>query len=305
MRGSAVNFKLICLLILAIVSRSAAEDWPQFRGINASGVSTSSNKLPTEFSFEQNWKWSVKIGEGIGCPIVANGKVVATAMTADQIFSIFGFDTATGKKLWQRDFETGKLPRITPPNSHASSTPASDGQRVFAYFSTLGLIALDLNTGTDQWKRSLPRPSYLMDWEAALSPIVHDGTVYFNPDDDLSPALFALDAKTGALKWTTERPDMLAGYAVPVICEANGQTDVVVSGTGFLKGYDPATGAERWSCKSTLRTMMASPVVRNGIIYLSSQSYGDEKRTLKFALLEWLDTNQDGTLVKPETPKRC
>ena len=56
----------------------------------------------------------------------------------------------------------------------------------------------------------------------------------------------------------------------------------------------PATGTERWSSNSTLRTMMSSPVVRDGIIYLSSQSYGDEKRTLKFALLEWLDTNQDG-----------
>ena len=91
-----------------------------------------------------------------------------------------------------------------------------------------------------------------------------------------SPALFALDAKSGAIKWTAERPDMLAGYAVPVICEANGQTDVVISGSGFLKGYDPATGAERWSSNSMLRTMMTSPVVRDGIIYLSCQSYGDE-----------------------------
>lgn len=142
-----------------------------------------------------------------------------------------------------------------------------------------------------------------MDWGAASSPIVHDGTVFFNQDDDLSPVLFAVDAKSGAMKWTAERPDMLGGYAVPVICEANGQTDVVISGSGFLKGYDPATGTERWSSNSTLRTMMSSPVVRDGIIYLSSQSYGDEKRTLKFALLEWLDTNQDGKLTKAEIPK--
>jgi len=43
---------------------------------------------------------------------------------------------------------------------------------------------------------------------------------------------------------------------------SNGQTDVVVSGSGFLKGYDPATGAERWSSNSTLRTMMSSPSTR-------------------------------------------
>jgi hypothetical protein len=47
---------------------------------------------------------------------------------------------------------------------------------------------------------------------------------------------------------------------------------------------------------------MTSPVVRDDVIYVSVQSYGDETRTLKFALLEWLDTDQDGTLVRPEVP---
>jgi len=298
-----MTYRLGILLIGLIAMPAFAEDWPQFRGVNASGVSTSKKKLPTEFSLETNLRWSVKLGDGVGCPIVVGGKVFTTAMTAERTFSVFAFEAATGKKLWQRDFESGKLPRITPPNSHASSTPVSDGKQVYVYFSTLGLIALEAMSGEEKWKRSLPSPSYLMDWGAASSPIVHDGTVYFNQDDDLSPVLFAVDAKSGAMKWTADRSDMLGGYAVPVICEANGQTDVVVSGSGFLKGYDPATGAERWASNSTLRTMMASPIVQDGIIYLSSQSYGDEKRTLKFALLEWLDTNQDGKLTKAEIPK--
>ncbi len=299
-----MTVRIIALCLTCVLSLPAvAEDWPQFRGLNASGVSNSKKSLPTEFSLDQNLKWSMKLGDGVGCPIVVGGKVFVTAMTAEKTFSVFSLDAATGKKLWQRDYEAGKLPRITPPNSHASSTPASDGQQVYVYFSTLGLLALDAKSGEEKWKRSLPSPSYLMDWGAASSPIVYDGAVYFNQDDDLSPALFALDAKSGAIKWTTDRSDMLGGYAVPVICEANGQTDVVISGSGFLKGYDPATGGERWSSNSTLRTMMSSPVVRDGIIYLSSQSYGDEARTLKFALLEWLDTNQDGKLKKVEIPK--
>lgn len=70
-------------------------------------------------------------------------------MTAERTFSVFAFEAATGKKLWQRDFETGKLPRITPPNSHASSTPASDGKQVYVYCSTLGLIALDAMNGDE------------------------------------------------------------------------------------------------------------------------------------------------------------
>ncbi|MFN9977859.1 MAG: serine/threonine protein kinase, partial [Phycisphaerae bacterium] len=97
-------------------------------------------------------------------------------------------------------------------------------------------------------------------------------------------------------------PDMLAGYSIPVLCEAGGRTDLVVAGSGQLKGYDPATGKELWTCNTLVRTLMTSPVVRDGIIYIAVQSYGDEKRTLKFALLEWLDTNQDGILARDEIP---
>jgi outer membrane protein assembly factor BamB len=96
---------------------------------------------------------------------------------------------------------------------------------------------------------------------------------------------------------------MLAGYSLPVLCEANGRKDLVVAGSGKLIGYDPATGEERWTSSSLLRTVMTSPVVHGDLIYLAIQSYGDSTRTLKFALLEWLDTNQDGKLARAEMPE--
>jgi outer membrane protein assembly factor BamB len=145
-------------------------------------------------------------------------------------------------------------------------------------------------------------PAYLMDWGAASSPIVYKDSVLFNQDDDLAPALFAVDSRTGKRRWKAERSEMLAGYAIPVICEANGRTDVVISGSGKLKGYDPLTGKELWTCNTLLRTMITSPVERDGVIYVSVQSYGDHTRTLKFALLEWLDTDQDGILSRAEIP---
>lgn len=291
---------ILASLSLAITLQ--AEDWAQFRGSNGSGVSSSKN-LPQEFSEDKNIAWKAKIGDGIGSPIVKNGRVFTTAMVGDQKAGVFSFDEATGKQLWQSDFDTGTLPRITPPNSHASSTPATDGERVYVYFSTIGLLAFDFATGKEVWRHTLPRPAYLMDWGAASSPIVHDGLVIFCQDDDLAPFLVAVDAKTGEEKWKTPRKDMLAGYALPVLCEANGRTDLVIAGSGKLKGYDPATGKELWTCNTLLRTIMTSPVVHDGVIYIAVQSYGDSTRTLKHALLEWLDTNQDRILAREETPK--
>ena len=290
-------------LTLGLFAGVRGEDWAQFRGPNASGVSTSEKPLPESFSPTENLRWSAKLGDSIGSPIVVGGRVFTTAMTGEQKFGVFAFDAATGKEQWKREFDTGKLPRITPPNSHASSTPASDGKRVYVHFSTLGMLALDAATGELAWQTKLPLPAYLMDWGAGSSPIVYRDLVIFNQDDDLAPALFGLDSATGKVRWRTDRPEMLAGYSIPVLCEAEGRTDVVVAGSGQLKGYDPATGEERWHANTLVRTIMTSPVVRDGVIYISVQSYGDGSRTLKYALLEWLDTNQDGTLARTEIPK--
>ncbi len=290
----------IALLIAA--STVLAEDWPQFRGTNASGVSPSKN-IPAKFSETENVLWSAELGEGIASPIVAGGRIYNTVMTGPKTFTVFAHDAATGKPIWKRDLATGALPRITPPNSHASSTPVTDGKRVYVYFSTLGLLAFDAETGADVWKHPLTKPAYLMDWGAASSPIIYKGSVIFSLDDDLNPYLLALDAATGKEQWKTLRPDMLAGYAVPVLCEANNRTDIVVAGSGKMKGYDPTTGKELWTCNTLVRTIMTTPVVKDGIIYVAVQSYGDSSRTLKFAVLEWMDTNQDGKLTRDEVPK--
>jgi len=142
-----------------------------------------------------------------------------------------------------------------------------------------------------------------MDWGAAASPVVYKSSVIFCQDHDLSPFVVALDSKTGKQRWKTRPEEMLAGYAVPIICEAEGRTDLVLAGSGKLKGYDPDPGKELWTCNTLLRAIMTSPMVRNGIIYLAAQSYGDSSRTLKNALLQWLDTNQDGALSRAEVPK--
>jgi outer membrane protein assembly factor BamB len=278
-----------------------AEDWAQFRGPNATGVAAESTHPPIEFSAEHNVRWSLNLGKGVACPIVADGRCYVTEMTAAGKFAVLGLDAASGKQLWKSEFDAGRrLPEITPPNEHASSTPAADGERVFVHFSTIGLLALDAKTGDELWRYELPEPFYLMGWGAANSPIVYRDTVIFNLDDDLASYLIALDVRSGSVRWLTDRPEMLGGYAVPVLCTANGRTDVVVAGSGKMKGYDPATGKELWTCNSLLRTIMVTPVVQDDRMYITAQSYGDTDRVLKFALLQWRDTNQDEKLAKDE-----
>jgi outer membrane protein assembly factor BamB len=302
--GVTAGAMLVAGLLTGLLAAPAvnAEDWPQFRGHNATGVSTQSKNLPVEFSYQDPDKlvWSATVGEGIGCPVIAAGRVCVTAMVDKQKFGVFCFDAATGRPLWRRELATGALPAIMSPNTQASSTPAMDDERVYVYFSTLGLLALDAKDGKDIWKHAVPEPSYLLGWGAAHSPIVYRDMVILNQDDDRSPFLLALDKRTGEVRWRTPRPEMLAGYAVPVVCRAGEREDIVVAGTGKLIGYDPATGKQRWTCNSLLRTIMTSPAVQDDVIYVSVQSFGDTDRVLKHALLQWKDTNQDGKLDKTE-----
>src|SRR5690348_3423113 len=88
--------------VLLLLSPCAGEDWPQFRGPNCTGISSSSLPLPTHFTDRENVRWSVKIGDGIGSPVVAAGRVFVSAMTADQTVSLFAFDADSGRQLWRR-----------------------------------------------------------------------------------------------------------------------------------------------------------------------------------------------------------
>ena len=291
---------LVLALVFCLPTLLSAEEWPQFRGINSAGISTESTNLPVEFSVESKVLWSTEIGEGVGSPVISKGRLCVTTMVGKQKFAVLCLDAATGKEFWRREFDTGPLAPITSPNTPASSTPATDGESVYVYFSTLGLMAFNMADGELQWQHPIPQPFYLLGWGAAASPVIYKDMVLFNQDDDLSPFLLALDKKTGTERWKTPRPEMLAGYAVPVICTANGRDDIVVAGSGKLKGYDPKTGTQRWTCNTLLRTIMTTPAVKDDRIYISLQSYGDTDRVLKFALLQWKDTNQDGKLEKSE-----
>lgn len=127
---------------------------------------------PVEFSHEQNVAWSVELGLGIASPVIHGDRVFATTMRGEHTFAVLAFDAVTGKHLWRKEFDTGPLAEITPPNEHASSTPVTDGEHVYVYFSILGMIALDADDGKLIWRHELPKPFYLLAWGPANSPII-------------------------------------------------------------------------------------------------------------------------------------
>ncbi|GAB4136712.1 MAG: hypothetical protein Tsb009_03850 [Planctomycetaceae bacterium] len=244
-------------------------------------------------------QWTAKVGDGIGSPVVAAGRVFTSGMIDDETVGLFAFDAKTGKQLWVRKWKTGPLPEIHKTNSHASTTPAADNQRVYFYLSTLGMIALDAKTGEDVWHRKLPVPFFVFKWGAGMSPVLYKNMLLFCQDDDMHPAFYAFDKATGKTLWRDDRLDQAVNYSHPVICKTDEGDEIVVAGTGMLIGYHPKTGKRKWFARTLLRNIKTTPVVVDGVIYISLQSAGIAN--------QWLATadrkatgNNDGKLTKAE-----
>lgn len=276
-----------------------AEDWPQFRGPNCTGISTSKLPLPTTFSETENLKWKAPLGDGVGGPSIVAGRVFVGSMTGPEEVAMTAFDAKTGKQIWQRKWATGELPDVHMTNSQAATTPAADSERVYFYFTTLGMLCVDAAKGTDVWKAALPEPYYVFKWGPGMSPIVHGDQVIFCQDDDLSPALYAFDKRTGKLNWKDDRNDMCAGYSHPVINTTAQGDELVVAGTGMLIGYDLATGKRKWFARSLLRNIKTTPVALDGVIYVSLQSGGIAKQWIA-SIDQWKENNRDGKVTPAE-----
>jgi outer membrane protein assembly factor BamB len=293
-------FRLMLIITIAmLVTDGFAADWPQFRGPNCSGISDVKATLPVRFSAKEGVAWSAKVGDGIGSPIVVDQRVFVSGMTGPETVSLFAFDATSGQELWRRDWETGPLPEIHASNSQASSTAAADDERVYFYFSSLGMLAVDAETGEDVWHYKLPTPFFVFKWGPGMSPTLYKDLVIFCQDDDIYPSIVAIDRRSGKLRWQDNRLDMAVNYCHPVVCTHAKGDDLVVGGTGMLIGYDPSNGQRRWHAKVLLRNIKTTPVCHQGIIYISVQSAGIANQWL--ASVDRADTgNNDDRLDKAE-----
>ena len=262
-------------LIPALVSGGEKGNWPSFRGPGAAGVLEGLD-LPE--------RWDAATGHGIrfkveipglahSSPVIWGDRLfVTTAVSSErgasfkpglygsgeasrdrsvQEWQILCVDKKGGKLLWQKTATKG-----TPKDkrhiksSYANATPATDGEHVVALFGSEGLFCYTVK-GEFLWKKDLGRmdvgaydlPSY--EWGGASSPIIHDGKVIVQCDQQKGSFLIAVDLKTGQTVWKASR-DELPSWGTPAVYPGKTRAELVTNGSNFIRGYDPATGAELW-----------------------------------------------------------
>ena len=259
---------LICGSLLSAFALSA-EDWPVWRGPGSDGRSLEKS-VPLKW---ENPLWKAEVpGLGHASPIVYRDKIFTVSCipeTEERL--LLCYSTTDGKLLWKQTVIKSPLERKHALNSHASSTPATDGEFVYVSFldvNKMTVAAYDLS-GKKRW---LVSPGQFRSMHGfSSSPLLYKDLVIVNGDHDGDSYLVALDRKTGKTIWKTPRQNKTRSYCAPLNREIGGRTQMILTGDKTVASYDPANGKLHWIIDGPTEQFVASPVFseKTGLVYIT------------------------------------
>jgi outer membrane protein assembly factor BamB len=275
--------RLLSLSLLLFAAPLPADDgnWPTWRGPRGDGT-TAETGFPTRWTATENVRWKTPIpGKGHSSPIVWGDRVFVTAAieagdpNAPKDRLLLCLDRRDGRVHWQKTVLTAKLEGIHQLNSRASSTPATDGERVYVTFlddPKVVVAAYDF-TGNEVWRVS---PGEFESKHGFCSPpVLYKDLVIVNCDQDgfnkSKPAyIVALDRRTGSERWRIDRAHRIRSYCPPLITEAAGKMQMVLTGAETVASYDPDTGKPIWTIDGPTEQFVASMVYSKGLFFLTA-----------------------------------
>jgi len=259
--------------------------------------------LPGLFDTPGALRWRMPLDPGHATPIVSHGKIFLTAYQKEtRELTVLALDEKTGETLWRNGIVVSKVEQTHQIGSPATATPACDGQRVYVFFGSYGLLAFDL-AGAKLWE--FKAGPFQDEYGAGSSPILFDGKVILNQDHDVDSFLMAIDATSGKPLWRTPRPDAVRSYSTPAVWSHDGREELLVAGALELAGYDPASGKKLWWINGLARIVIPTPVPLGEMVYMASWAPGGDSSarislgSWETALSKW-DENHDGKLSRAE-----
>jgi outer membrane protein assembly factor BamB len=301
--------RFAALLPFLLLSALPAEDWPQWRGPQSSGISSETG-LPERWSAAENIAWKVSLtGLGTSSPIVSGDKIIVTSQTGtvpvqggmrpqlareDQELAskenpiggrdmkpaqpgeeitlvVEAFNRASGSRLWKYGMPaTGEFPELNEKHNLATPTPVTDGKTIYALFGNGQLVALDMD-GKVVWMRHLGKEysPFLVMWGHGSSPALYKDTLIVLCDHTPKSYLLALDKNTGKERWKADRGAGRVSHSTPLVIAGPEGDELIVNSSERVDAYSPLNGELLWYTGSQRQTPVPTPVFHGGVIYLS------------------------------------
>jgi len=262
---------IVAVLLVSTVSLGQAADWPNWRGPDYNGISQETDWFEKWDSSGPKRLWNASVGTGFSTVSVADGRVFTMGNKSSRD-TVYALKEATGKILWSHSYSEALQAKNYSGGPH--STPTVDGEYVYTLSKTGEAFCLEAATGDVVWNKDLKklyRLSYPI-WFFASSPLIHGDKVVYN----VGLRGLALNKKTGSLKWKTGTS--ASGYATPVPYDHNGTEAFIMFGGRSARGVNADTGEQLWSMSfaTDYQVNAADPVLYNGKIFLTSNTYGGE-----------------------------
>ncbi len=289
---------------------AGASDWPQWRGPDGTGVARGETLPTTWDGSENiAWKAELR-GLGVSSPIVVADRVFVTYQIGKGVrqrgthptlargpgadegveqplggsrtdapdvedttitFAVAAFARSDGSLLWEHEF-AARGPRHPVHDKHnlASPSPVSDGERVYAWFGTGQIVALDMN-GVPLWQRHLGEEysPFDLQWGHASSPTLYGDSLILLCDHPRQSYLLWLDKRTGAEQRKLDRGNGMHSHSTPVVVPGPRGDELIVNSSERLESFDPLTGELLWHAGEPNQFPIAVPTYADGILYTS------------------------------------
>ena len=223
----------------------------------------------------------------------------------------FCVDRSTGKILWRQSVTADQTDPLHELNSPASSTPATDGERIYVYFGQFGLLCLRSRRRRTVASTVPPIPGR---FGSGQSPVVADGVVLLNTGtNNFTYTTTAFDAKTGKTLWEKGRSARLLARALVHTGDSKSRWRAMkcslLGGADSLR-VQPRRRRRALACRADCPCVsMNTPVLDDGVaIFTLSNPIGDRDNVVMLPsfeeALKKFDKNGDGKIQTGRDPRR-
>ena len=296
--------RILATISIAIIVNSAtsvsAENWPQFRGVNGSGISSSKN-LPSEIGPKSDsLLWKKAVGRGHSSPVIYDGRLYVTAKE-DKALVTIAFDANSGDELWRAEAPYEKLESTHRIGSYATPSVVTNGEFVVSFFGSSGIYCYNA-AGKELWRLKTER--FNNQFGATGSPVLFEENLIFIQDHDTGSYLVNYNVRTGDVIWKTDRGNFRRSYCSPVVWNTKTGPQIVTCGSAQVVAYSMETGQAIWNMLGISRVVSATPVVGDdGLLYVVNSGGGTTRQPTFDELLPKADKNGNGVFEKNELPK--
>jgi outer membrane protein assembly factor BamB len=244
--------------------------WTRWRGPSGQGI-VESTGYPDRWSGFDRALWKTEVpGKGNSSPTIWRDRIFLTTAEDGPKRQIVCYDRGTGKLLWRATAPDAAAEKLYWKNTYASSTPITDGERVYAYFGNAGVLAVDLN-GKFAWH--CPLGVITLYHGPGGSPLLYKNRLILYQDQRQDSFIVAIDTATGKIVWKTAREERV-GWGTPIAIDTGSRHEIIVSSQDRVTAYDPGTGKLLWWARGNTFETTPTPVVGDNLLFCASGRAG-------------------------------